>query len=116
MGFPYRHANGNICCSNPDHPCEACSRRLVAEGLTPRWMPQDFERGGRLHWTRGLRSLASTPDNYAPPDPYAAGLAALRNEAAARTQQPPPRPTPLDANGVPDPYAAGLAAMKENRR
>lgn len=69
--------------------------------------------------TRGLRTAER--HDYAPPDPWAAGIAAQRTRdakaAAARTYQPPLRPTtaPVDVNGIPDPYAAGLAAMKEDR-
>ena len=31
MPFPFRHANGNICCSNAAFPCNDCKARMAAE-------------------------------------------------------------------------------------
>lgn len=104
MTFPFTHPDtGGICCSSRRGCCPRCEAKLVAENTG-----------------RSLRS-GSRAEDFAPPDPYAAGLAKLRasdaQAAAAKTYQPTQRPTEmhLDANGIPDPYASALAAMKENR-
>ncbi len=101
MPFPFTHQNGNICCSTRKGCCPNCEAKLTAENTG-----------------RTLRSAA----DYAPPDPYKAGIDAQRASdakvAAEKTYQPTPRSTTpvLDANGVPDPYAAALDAMRREGR
>ena len=95
MPFPFTHANGRICCSNIDYCCDACK-------------------------PSSPRSALRSAEEFPIPDPYAAGIAKLQQEDAARThtRTPAAQPAemPLDANGIPDPYAAGLAQLRSENR
>jgi hypothetical protein len=103
---PRIHENGGICCSAELALCDKCKAHF-AWGGAPR--------------AASLRT--AVPHDYTPPNSYERDLQKLRDRdaqaAAARTHQPPPRPSEmhLDANGIPDPYFHAIQARlrEENR-
>ena len=124
MPYPYRHANGGVCCNGPDpaFACDNCKAKLAAEARATRYASADAE--------------------YSAPDPYAAAIAKLRSatstpesrfedqwkterfaevkrfSAELDAEDPMPRLSDddLKAYRPPDVYEAGLRALRESGR
>ena len=121
MPFPFRHANGNTCCSSPEAMCPTCKARAAAETLRT-----------------NIRQEATVEHDYTPPDPWARETATNRaahatpmstSEEQDKTDRlrelnaehadidayiashPQPRLTAAELAAIPeppDPYAAGI--------
>jgi hypothetical protein len=124
MPFPFRHANGGLCCSAEANSCDSCKSKLAAEKLRINHHQED-----------------NNMTDYTPPDSYAADLAKLRAASATPdtlfaeryaadrlraldlehkeidahiAAAPQPRLSAAeDAEfAPPDPYAAGIKALQ----
>ena len=123
MPFPFRHANGNTCCSSPEAMCPKCKARAAAEEQTLR---------------TNIHQEATGEHDGSAPDPYARETAANRaahatplstsqeQDTADRLREldaehadidayiashPQPRLTAAELAAIPDPpdpYAAGI--------
>ena len=72
MKYEFRSAEGRVCCSgdNPDNLCRDCRSKLrVNKNYAP---PDPFA-------PRKLSAPPPSTSKFAAPDPYAAGIAALRS-------------------------------------
>jgi hypothetical protein len=102
-----------------------CCHRVTDDGhlafpRTPPCAPcaAYFDEIGRRQEQRAAELRALEEDDCTPPDPFADGIAKLRQEDAARRKTvytPPPTELHYDENEIPDPYAADLDKMRRER-
>lgn len=99
MSFPFRHSNGNICCSSPSTMCPTCAGKVAAARMAGEVVPPEILRaakaamqahlnGGRiteadmLALESGIRAAADAAAPSGTPDSYEPHLSKIREANA----------------------------------